>query len=63
MMIPDCHRRIVAAHAELKQLLDTEVNRFYIATLLILPIESLQAPVLPTGRLFGRITQKGLYKK
>jgi hypothetical protein len=27
MMIPDCHRRIVAAHAELKQLLDTEVNR------------------------------------
>jgi hypothetical protein len=28
MMIPDCHRRIVAAHAELKQLLDTEVNRF-----------------------------------
>jgi hypothetical protein len=28
MMIPDCHRRIVAAHAELKQLLDTEVKRF-----------------------------------
>lgn len=26
MMIPDCHRRIVAAHAELKQLLDTEAD-------------------------------------
>ena len=25
MMIPDCHRRIVAAHGELKQLLDSEV--------------------------------------
>jgi hypothetical protein len=25
MMIPDCHRRIVAAHAELKQLTDAQV--------------------------------------
>ena len=27
MMIPDCHRRIVAAKGELEQLLETEVER------------------------------------
>ena len=26
MMIPDCHRRLVAAHAELTSLLETEVR-------------------------------------
>ena len=26
MMIPDCHRRLVAAHAELSQLLETEAE-------------------------------------
>ena len=25
MMIPDCHRRVVAAHAELAKILETEV--------------------------------------